>query len=46
MSKIGRYVLTLFCLMPTVLWAQDNTEAAKNTKPEVVIDPSGLPPMS
>ena len=30
--------------MPTVLWAQDNTEATKNTKPEVVIDPSGLPP--
>ena len=44
MSRIGRYVLTLLCLMPASLWAQDNTEAAKNTKPEVVIDPSGLPP--
>lgn len=43
MSNVGRLVLSLLCLLPASLWAQETTTAT-NTKPEVVIDPSGLPP--
>lgn len=44
MSRLSRYTLTLFCLLPTLLWAQEATTTAVSKKPEVVVDPSGLAP--